>query len=80
MRAKVNAVSETRMIFAQALHGAIAAAGEFVLCPDLVKPARIAAIALNEVLGTHAQPARNPDVNGIIGAETAIGAFDARPG
>ena len=41
------------------------AVGEALSFPDLVKPARIAAISLEEVLAPNAQPARDPNIDRI---------------
>jgi hypothetical protein len=47
------------------LQSRLAAAGEPLLLPDLIEPAGVAAIAAREVDGADAQPARDPDVDGI---------------
>ena len=40
-------------------------ASEPCLFPDLVEPARIAIVALGEIALTNAQPARDPDIDGV---------------
>lgn len=65
MQAKIDAVGEAWMAFVEHRQRLGPASGEALLFPDLVKPAGIAAVACQKVLAADAQPARDPDVDGI---------------
>jgi hypothetical protein len=65
MTAVVDAVDEPRMASRKHLDGLDAAAGKALLAPDFVKTPRIAAIAADECRAGDAQPARDPNVDGV---------------
>ena len=65
MQAEVDAVDEARIALGEQGQGLVPAAGKALLLPDLVEPARVAAVAGQQVLAPDAQPARDPDVDGV---------------
>ena len=72
MRARIDADVEAREAVAEFLQRSGTTTGEARLFPDLVKPARIAGIAADEVGRSNAQPSRDPDVDRVVlGQRTA---------
>ena len=71
MQAEVDAVGKPRMPLVKHGQGLGPAARKALLLPDLVEPARVAAIAEKQVLAADPQPARNPDVDGVGLAQSA---------
>lgn len=65
MRACIKAIGHRRKLRKELPERFVAAAGEPLFLPDLVKPARVAAIALNEVAGPNSEPARDPNVDRV---------------
>jgi hypothetical protein len=65
MGAGVDAVDQAWMAVLENLQRLGPAAGEPLLLPDLVEPARIAAITCNQVLASDAQPPGDPDLDGV---------------
>jgi len=63
--AVVDAVDEPGIALSEYGAGLVAAAGEALLLPDLVETAGVAAIARHQLLASHPQPARDPDVDGV---------------
>ncbi len=73
MRAVVDAVDEARIALAEKLQRLVPAAGKALLFPDLIEPARIAPVADEEVFAPDAEPARDPDIDGVGLREPALG-------
>ena len=72
MRAGVDANVEARKTAAKYVKRPIPAAGKAHLFPDFIEPARIAGIAALKIDGADTQPARDPDIDGIVlGQRTA---------
>jgi len=80
VEAEVDPVGKTGMEVGEQRSRLHPAVGEALSFPDLVKPARIAAIAVEEVLAANAEPARDPDVDCICFGQAACGSAGALGG
>lgn len=69
MMAEIDAVKQGRVFLTKASQGFGPAGRECLTGPNFIEAARIALIAADKILGAYAQPARHPDINGIIFAQ-----------
>jgi hypothetical protein len=73
MRAGIDAIFKAWKPSLEKLHRLVPAAGESVFLPDLVKPPRVAAVALDQITSPHLEPTRDPDVDGVgLGQRAAL--------
>src|SRR5512145_2911035 len=85
MQAEIHAIDQARVQVGELGLRLRTAAGKANAFPNLVEPARVAAIAGDEILATDAQPARDPDVDGVClgqaaqgGARSSLGSAGSR--
>src|ERR1700674_5741636 len=62
---EIDAADEERIACRKHFLGLCADARKARLLPDLIEAARVAAVAGNEVTAADAEPARDPDVDGV---------------
>jgi len=65
MQPEIDPIGQARMQLCEQRPRLDPAACETLAFPDLVQPAWVAAVAIEEVLAPNAQPARNPNVDRI---------------
>src|SRR5262249_48939318 len=78
MQAIIGSVDKARIALREKGPCLVATAGEAPLLPNLVEPARVAAVAHHQILAAHAKPAGNPDIDRIGLREGALGAAVGR--
>ena len=70
---EVDARAQARIARLQHSQRLLAARWKSGPLPDLVEPARVAAVALQQLLAAHPQPPRDPDVDRVRLGERAAG-------
>lgn len=73
MRAEIDAIHQARVAFLEKFERLIAGGGEAHTFPDFIEATRVASVASDEVLAANAQPASDPDVDGIRFGERTAG-------
>ena len=71
--AEISAVGSAGVKLTKAVGGLATAGWKAIAPPDLVEPAAVAAIAVEQIFLPHAQPAGDPNVDGIGFREWARG-------
>src|SRR5690606_18996043 len=72
VRARIDPASELWVELGKPCQRLLPAAGEALALPDLIQSARIAAVAVEQVLASDAQPAGEPDVDGVGLGQAAL--------
>ena len=73
VRAGIDAQLKARETATEFIERPRTAAGKARFFPDFIEPARIAGVTAYEIGGADAQPARDPDVDGVVLAQWTAG-------
>ena len=71
--AEIDPIQESGVLAAELGLRLSPACREGVASPDLIKPARVALVASDKILGTDFEPAGHPDINGVVLIQRAFG-------
>jgi len=71
MRAEIDPIPQAGKAGPEFSQGPVPAADKTLLFPDLIEPARVAAVAQHDVFAAYSEPAGDPDVDGILFGERA---------